>query len=187
MKTFFSDFSALLGTVIGLLIATFMLYFPYAWCSRRGEVEEVYGLRWFMNRKAWNDTILATLLTLVPLTFVSFYWPRAWGRGGPFRHDPWTALNMLGGGLAAAFIEETFYRGWLQTLLARRWGPWMAIPFTSLLFALSHLFVAPGWLRVATFFPGLVMGALRYRNGSVLPAIVYHGVCNVWAVWWAPR
>ena len=56
----------------------------------------------------------------------------------------------------------------------------------TLCFALSHLIVLTGWLRVATFFPGLIMGLLRYRNGSVLPSILYHALCNVWAVWWAP-
>ena len=184
MKIALSD---IFFAAVGFLVAVVMLYLPYAWCARRKESEDDYGLRWFMRRGAWRDTLLATVLTLVPLTFASFYWPPAWGRGGPFRPALWPALNMLGGGLAAAFIEETFYRGWLQTLCVRRWGPWVAIPATSLLFALSHLVVATGWLRVATFFPGLVMGALRHRNGSVLPAIIYHAVCNVWAVWWAPR
>ncbi|MDR1379181.1 MAG: CPBP family intramembrane metalloprotease [Synergistaceae bacterium] len=177
----------LLGVAVGFAVAVFMLYFPYTWCKRRGESEEAYGLRWVMGQKAWRDTIFATLLTLLPLTFISFYWPSDWGRGGPFHPDLWLTLDMLGGGLAAAFIEETFYRGWLQTLFTRRWGPWVAIPLVSLLFALSHLFVAPSWLRIATFFPGLVMGALRHRNGSILPAIIYHAVCNIWAVWWAPR
>lgn len=173
--------------LMGLGIGVFMLYFPYFWCRRRGEREEDYGLQWFMGEGAWRDTVWATVVTLVPLTVLSLYWPREWGGGAPFSPRFWSALNMLGGGLAAAFIEETFYRGWLQTLGTRRWGPWFSVPLTSLLFALSHLFVAPSWLRLATFFPGLVMGALRHRNGSVLPAIFYHAVCNVWAVWWAPR
>lgn len=177
---------SLAGLAIGLAVAAFMLYFPYIWCRRRCEQEEDYGLRWFMGRGAWRDTIGALVLTLVPLTFVSMHWPMKWGGPGPFHPAAWPAINMLGGGLAAAFIEETFYRGWLQTLWTRRWGPWIAIPLTSLLFAMSHLFVAPGLLRVATFFPGLLMGLLRYRNGSVLPSIVYHAICNVWAVWWAP-
>jgi membrane protease YdiL (CAAX protease family) len=182
-----TTFPELLRLAFGFFIAAFMLYFPYVWCKRRGESEEIYGLRWFMGPGAWRDTIAATLLTLVPLTFVSFYWPRAWGSGGPFHPRALTALNMLGGGIAASFIEETFYRGWMQTFCARKLGIGIALPLTSLLFALSHLFVAPSWLRVATFFPGLVMGLLRYRNGSVLPAIIYHAVCNVWAVWWMPR
>jgi membrane protease YdiL (CAAX protease family) len=179
--------SGLLRLLPGLIIAAFMLYFPYIWCKRRKESEEAYGLRWFMGPGAWRDTVTATLATLVPLTFVSFYWPSAWGAGGPFRPGALTALNLLGGGVAASFIEETFYRGWMQTLCIRKLGAWIAIPLVSLLFALSHLFVAPSWLRVATFFPGLVMGLLRHRGGSVLPAIIYHAVCNVWAVWWMPR
>lgn len=175
------------GTIIGLIIGAFMLYFPYVWCKRRSESEEVYGLKWFMTVVAWRDTLFATLFTLIPLTFVSLHWPWQWGGPGPYSPSFAVALNMLGGGLAAAFIEETFYRGWLQTLGTQKWGPWVSIPAISLLFALSHLFVAPGWIRLATFFPGLVMGLLRHRNGSVLPAIIYHAICNVWAVWWAPR
>jgi membrane protease YdiL (CAAX protease family) len=179
--------SGALRLILGLFIAAFMLYFPYIWCKRRNESEEAYGLRWFMGRGAWRDTAAATLATLIPLTFVSYYWPSAWGTGGPFHPGAMTALNLLGGGIAASFIEETFYRGWMQTLCARKLGIGIALPLVSLVFALSHLFVAPSWLRVATFFPGLVMGLLRHRNGSVLPAIVYHAVCNIWAVWWMPR
>ena len=181
------SFSATVSAVAGLLAAAFMLYFPYIWCGRRGEPEEAYGLRWFMGEGAWEDALLLSAGTLVPLTVLSLYWPRFLGVGGPFCPGLWDALNMLGGGLAAAFIEETFYRGWLQTLFVRRWGPWVAVPLASLLFALSHLFVAPSWLRLATFFPGLVMGFLRHHHGSVLPAILYHAICNVWSVWWMPR
>jgi membrane protease YdiL (CAAX protease family) len=180
-------FAEVRGMAIGFVIAAFMLYFPYAWCKRRKEREEDYGLRYFMGKGAWRDMIVATIATLVPLTFVSLYWPHMWGQGGPFHPPLWAALNMMGGGLAAAFIEETFYRGWMQTLMIRKWGVWVTVPAVSLLFALSHLVVAPSWLRVATFFPGLIMGILRYRNGSILPSILYHAVCNVWAVWWAPR
>ena len=181
------DISAFLGMSAGLLVAAFMLYFPYIWCKRRNESEESYGLAWFMGYGAWRDTVAAILATLIPLTLVSLFWPQKWGGPGPFNPSAWRVLNMLGGGIAAAFIEETFYRGWLQTLWVRKWGAWVAIPLTSLLFALSHLFIAPSWLRVATFFPGLIMGVLRHRNGSILPSIIYHAVCNIWAVWWAPR
>ena len=173
--------------LLGLGIGAFMLYFPHIWSKRKGEPEEAWGLKLYMGPGAWRETIWATAATLIPLTFVSMHWPEQWGGPGPYHPSFRNALNMLGGGLAASFIEEAFYRGFLQTLWVRKWGPWVAIPLTSLLFALSHLFVAPSWLRVATFFPGLVMGLLRHRNGSILPAVVYHAVCNVWAVWWAPR
>lgn len=176
----------ILTAAAGLAAAALMLYFPYTWCRLRGEDERDFGLKWFMGRGAWRDVILALVLTLVPLTFVSMHWPVEWGGPGPRSLRPWQALDSLGGGVAAAFIEETFFRGWLQTLTVRRWGPWAGIPLATLAFALIHLVTLVGWLRVATFFPGLVMGWLRWRHGSVLPSILYHALCNVWAVWWAP-
>ena len=172
--------------LIGLAVATLLLYFPYVWCRFRRESERQWGLSWFMGPGAWRDVILALAVTLLPLTFVSMYWPPEWGQAGPHHPSFSQALNSLGGGVAAAFIEETFFRGWLQTLLVRRLGPWLGIFLASLCFALSHLVVLTGWLRVATFFPGLIMGLLRHRNGSVLPSILSPALCNVWAVWWAP-
>ena len=172
--------------LLSLAVAACMLYFPYVWCRLRGESERNWGLAWFMGPGAWRDVVVALLVTLVPLTFVSLHWPAQWGGPGPHHPSFWRALDNLGGGLAAAFIEETFFRGWLQTLLVRRLGSWRGLLLATLCFALSHLIVLTGWLRVATFFPGLVMGLLRLRNGSILPSIIYHAVCNVWAVWWAP-
>ena len=174
------------AALLGLAVAACMLYFPYIWCRLKGEREKDWGLAWFMGPGAWRDVIVALLVTLIPLTFVSLHWPVQWGGPGPHSPSFWRAIDSLGGGLAAAFIEETFFRGWLQTLLTRRLGPWRGLLLATLCFALSHLIVLTGWLRVATFFPGLVMGFLRLRNGSILPSIIFHAVCNVWAVWWAP-
>ena len=172
--------------LIGLLAAAFMLYFPYEWCRFRHEDERDYGLKWFMTRESKREVIIALLVTLIPLTFISLHWPYEWGGRG-FKHPSlWQAIDNLGGGIAAAFIEETFFRGWLQTILIRKTGIYFGIFLATLLFALSHLIVLTGWLRVATFFPGLVMAVLRHRGGSVMPSIIYHAVCNVWAVWFAP-
>ena len=175
-----------MSIVIGLAAASFMLYFPYEWCRRRGESERDFGLKWFLTRESKRDVIIALAVTLIPLTVITFYWPYEWGGRGLKHPGLWTALDQLGGGIAAAFIEETFYRGWLQTLLVRKAGVIVGILIATLLFALSHLVVLSGWLRVATFFPGLVMAVLRHRGGSVLPSIIYHALCNVWAVWLAP-
>ena len=174
------------SAVIGLVVAAFMLYFPYEWCKRRNESEEFYGLKWFLTKKSKRDVILALAFTLIPLTFITFHWPVEWGGRGLKHPSLLNALDGLGGGIAAAFIEETFFRGWLQTLTVKKFGVYVGIFIATLLFALSHLIVLTGWLRVATFFPGLIMGILRHRGGSVLPSIIYHAVCNVWAVWLAP-
>lgn len=174
------------SALTGLIAAAFMLYFPYEWCKRRHESEEIYGLKWFLTKESKRDVIIALLVTLIPLTIITFHWPVEWGGRGLKHPSLWNALDALGGGIAAAFIEETFFRGWLQTLTVKKFGLYLGIFIATLLFALSHLILLTGWLRVATFFPGLVMAVLRHRGGSVLPSIIYHAVCNVWAVWLAP-
>ncbi len=176
----------MLMQIIGLVIAAVLLYFPYVWCKFRHEDEKLYGLKWFLTPSSKRDLIFALVFTLAPLTFISIYWPPEWGRGGIHNPELLQALDMAGGGVAAAFIEETFFRGWLQTILARHLKIWLAIFLTALIFSLSHLILITGWLRVATFFPGLIMGILRHRGKSVLPGIIYHAICNIWAVWFAP-
>ena len=96
-----------LAALIGLAVGSFMLYFPYGWVRKKGEREEDWGLTWFMGPGAWRETLLALVLTLAPLTVVSLHWPQAWGGPGPHAPSFLRALNLLGGGLAAAFIEET--------------------------------------------------------------------------------
>lgn len=171
--------------VIGFIVASFMLYFPYIWCRRRNETEESYGLKWFLTRRAKIDVIIALAVTLIPLTVIVMYMPRSWG-GGLKTPSFWEAFNTLGGGIAAAFIEETFFRGWLQTLTVRKFGAFTGIIIATALFAAVHLIAVRKAVRLLTFFPGLIMALLRHRNGSVMPGIIYHAVCNVWAVWFSP-
>ena len=174
-----------MADLIGLAAAAFMLYFPYIWCNRKNEPEEDYGLKWFMTRRAKFDVAVALLVTLIPLTVIVMLLPRSWG-GGIKSPSFWETLNILGGGIAAAFIEETFFRGWLQTLAVRKLGLITGIIITTAIFASIHLIAVRKIIRLATFFPGLVMAVLRHRNGSVMPSIIYHAVCNVWAVWFSP-
>jgi len=173
-----------IASILSLLIAAIMLYFPYVWCWKKKENSEDYGLRWFMTKDAWRNVITLTIFTLIPLTPIVMNWP---GGHIPYRLGFSTVLELLGSGIAAAFIEETFFRGWVQTILSRKMGAFWGIIVTSFLFACTHLIISPSWVRFATFFPGLVMGWLRWRHGSVMPAILYHSFGNVWSVWFFPR
>ncbi|MBQ3446556.1 MAG: CPBP family intramembrane metalloprotease [Synergistaceae bacterium] len=175
----------ILANVIGLIAASFMLYFPYTWCRRRNESEESYGLKWFLTGRAKIDVAVALAVTLIPLTVIVMYLPADWG-GGLKTPSFWDAVNILGGGIAAAFIEETFFRGWLQTITVRKFGAVTGIIMATALFAAVHLIAVRKAIRLLTFFPGLIMALLRHRNGSVMPGIIYHAVCNVWAVWFSP-
>jgi len=105
-----------------------------------------------------------------------------------FRLPPdlaWQATLQL---LVVALPEELFYRGWLQTSLARlapgrgvrvlgaRLGSGFLL--TQALFAAGHLVRLQPW-RLGTFFPGLLFGWLRERTGGLAAPVVAHALSNL--------
>ena len=172
-----------MGSTAAFCIGVFLLYWPYLWCWYRREDPELYGLRWSADRRAVAETLVVTAAVLAVLTA-----SRLRGRGRSCRGGagcaPCSSSRLQG--LAAAVIEETFFRGWLQPVFARRLGPYAAIVAVNLIFAPVHLFAAPYWISLCTFFPGLVMGWLKYRHDSLLPPALFHFLGNVWAIWFFP-
>ncbi|MBT1155530.1 CPBP family intramembrane metalloprotease [Aminobacter anthyllidis] len=91
--------------------------------------------------------------------------------------------------VVAAAVEELVFRGVIQTRLAERWGPALAIGVTSVAFLVIHF---PGWVLLAAmpdattmasvFLIGLVCGWLRHRTGSLWPAIAAHAANNFGAL-----
>lgn len=123
---------------------------------------------------AWALTILVNRLSLGPRpTEMSF--------------RPWmTFLYFIVG---APIQEEIIFRGLLQTTLVRQFPATLSFFGTSLsyaaiivalLFGLIHLEVNP-MTAGAAFVLGLFSGELRYRSGSLLPAILVHAVFNAFA------
>lgn len=173
------------GMFGSLVAVAVMLYGPYLWAMARKEPIGEYGLAFRLERRALIEALLAAILTLVPLTVVVFMgWPgRTWPRELPFR----VVVAFASSGLVAAVSEEVFFRGWVQTLLARIFHPFFAVVAASALFALSHLVFRSDPFYLLTFFPGLVMGWLRLRHGDIAPAILYHLLGNLWAIWFFPH
>jgi membrane protease YdiL (CAAX protease family) len=105
-----------------------------------------------------------------------------------FRLPPDLPLLVAVQLLVVALPEELFYRGWLQTSLARAapgrgvtiLGARLGAGFlaTQALFALGHLVTLQPW-RVATFFPGLLFGWLRERTGGLAAPVVAHALSNL--------
>lgn len=81
-------------------------------------------------------------------------------------------------GVAPGICEEVLFRGYVQTGLSRRWGPWRGALVTAVLFGTMHLNFLQG--AFATLL-GLYLGLLTERTGSVIPAMVLHGMNNVLA------
>jgi membrane protease YdiL (CAAX protease family) len=166
-----------------LAIGAALLYWPYLWCWVRKENIEIYGLRWDFDPVAIFHTLLITAFVLILLTPVALLWP--WDTL-PHHRSLTAVLNMIASGLAAAIIEETFFRGWLQTMLRKKMSAVIAICIVNLIFAPIHLIASPSLISLATFFPGLIMGALKERYNNVLPSIMFHFLGNIWAIWFFP-
>jgi membrane protease YdiL (CAAX protease family) len=109
--------------------------------------------------------------------------PEAWSKAG----DLSRLLELPGGrgyafaaeaALLAPACEEIAFRGYLQTTLALRRRPAVAIGVAALLFATIHLDPVrfPGLLALGALF-----GWLAWRAGSIWPAIAAHVANNATA------
>lgn len=90
-----------------------------------------------------------------------------------------------------ALPEEFFWRGFVQGALIKKWPNerfllgipcGRAVLITNAFFALAHFMLGFAPLRLLTFFPGLIFSALVIREQSLLSAILFHALCNVFAV-----
>jgi sodium transport system permease protein len=85
---------------------------------------------------------------------------------------------LLLGAVVPAICEEALFRGLIFGAL-RGMGAGWALLLSSLLFGLAHGSV---YRLLPTFTLGMVMGLLRWRSGSLLPSMVFHGLHNGLAV-----
>lgn len=81
--------------------------------------------------------------------------------------------------IAAPFFEELFFRGFIYAgLSGSATGPVGAIFITSLLWAVIH--GQYDLYEISTiFFMGLILGAARWKSGSVLLPMGLHAFCNL--------
>ncbi|MEO0459824.1 MAG: CPBP family intramembrane glutamic endopeptidase [Myxococcota bacterium] len=95
-----------------------------------------------------------------------------------------SATHLIG----VALPEETFYRGYLQPRLESKSPPtrrFFGVPIgraavlCTFLFALGHVLGEWNPLRMGPFLPGLVFAWQRNASSSVLGAILFHGLCNI--------
>lgn len=87
--------------------------------------------------------------------------------------DLFAAVLVIGP--IAGSVEEIFFRGYMQTALARAWRPAVAVVVTAAAFALMHL----DWVHTPLALAiGLWLGVATERTGSALPAVAAHVINN---------
>jgi membrane protease YdiL (CAAX protease family) len=173
-----------IADAVAAIAGVCLVYTPFFWCRIRGEKPENYGLSWKLSRKGVYECAAVTFCVLAVLTVAAVNWP---GENLPRRVAALNAVGIAINGVAAAVIEEIFFRGWVQPLFKKKFSAIASIAFTGVIFALSHMFVAYAPFMVAVFFPGCVMGFLRERHGNISTCTIFHAVCNLWAIWFVPH
>ncbi|MDP3234894.1 MAG: ABC transporter permease subunit/CPBP intramembrane protease [Myxococcales bacterium] len=86
---------------------------------------------------------------------------------------------LLGVAVTPAICEELFFRGVMLSGL-RRLGLWPAVLISSLLFGFAHASI---YRMLPTLALGLMLAALAWRSGSILPSMIVHAMNNGLIVW----
>jgi hypothetical protein len=93
---------------------------------------------------------------------------------------PWTRLvaGLLIVSLWVPLAEEVVFRGWLFKALQRtRPGIWLALPVTTLIFAMMHSFYSPGGVLVIALL-GALLGWLRWKYDQLILCVAAHALYN---------
>ena len=130
--------------------------------------------------RGWRWLLVAVLAILVPFAALK----RADVLPGSLGGAPLDIEDALFQLLLVVLPEEVFFRGYVQSRLGKApAGRVYRILFTAGLFALAHVVVEAGWIRVAVFLPGVVMGWLRERTGGLLAPAGFHWLANLTWAW----
>jgi membrane protease YdiL (CAAX protease family) len=151
---------------------------------------------WFDRKKIWGDIgwgLLTTFVvyfvigtSVIALAVVGLM-PQPPdvepGELPPLHLAPvYVALYLFFGFAVRAFQEETIFRGFLQPILAEKYGKWRGNLFQAAVFSIAHIGLEPlhslaGFLLplLLRFGAGLVSGWLTMKRGTVLAAGVFHG------------
>jgi uncharacterized protein len=89
------------------------------------------------------------------------------------------AVMIMLAGLVVPFAEEVFFRGVLLDWLSWRYGGWVGIVVSSVVFGVLH--VNPGSI-VSISILGLLCAIAAYKTGSVWTAVAIHAGNNIVAV-----
>jgi membrane protease YdiL (CAAX protease family) len=89
---------------------------------------------------------------------------------------PWRLLlAVVAIGIAPGIAEEGFFRGFMLTRLAARWGRWPAIVVTAAAFGLLHMDPVQGSIA---FVGGLFLGWVVERFEGLRPGVAAHTFNN---------
>jgi len=126
-------------------------------------------------------TLLLASLVVFPATYLTT-WLIAWAgislpltSARPSDYAAWIAYQFF----YVAVAEEVFFRGYLLTSLQALFGGGAAIVVSAACFAAAHVVLQGQITAALTFLPGLILGWLFVRTGTLLAPMLFHGMANV--------
>lgn len=150
--------------------------------ARRGlPVRDYLGAR-TLSRAEWVRWLALTLLFVIIMDGVT--WLSGRSLIPDFLRETYTTAGVtplfwLAVAVAAPVSEELFFRGFIfRGLSESRVGPWGAIVFSALVWALIHTQYELFYVAMI-FVGGLFIGYARWHSGSVLLACVIHATWNL--------
>lgn len=176
------------GTLTGLTIAIVLMVGLYFIALRPQKLSwgEV-GIKKFPAKYWWK--ILIWLLITVVLSIAGLVLTSALGNSidnskteSLQQNINWFTIliGIISAGIISPIYEEIFYRGfiyrWIRVRLGVKWG----ILLSSLIFTIAH-FPTLNAMPV-NFITGVMFAWAYEKTGSVIPAMIIHGVFNTIAV-----
>ncbi len=89
---------------------------------------------------------------------------------------PWAVAVFVIVVFIAPLCEEIIFRGLLWGAVDRRWGQWVALVVTTVVFALAHLEFTRATLLAVVAIP---IALARLYSGGLLASVVAHQVTNL--------
>jgi membrane protease YdiL (CAAX protease family) len=86
---------------------------------------------------------------------------------------------FTGAVLAAAFVEESIIRGFLQLSLEKHQDVTRAVIYASLAWTIIHGVV---YWAIQIFLLGIILGLLAWRSNSIVPSFIGHAINNAAAL-----
>jgi membrane protease YdiL (CAAX protease family) len=88
-------------------------------------------------------------------------------------------ILVCGAVLAAAFVEESIIRGFLQKSLEKYQDVTRAVIYASLAWTIIHGVL---YWAIQIFLLGIILGLLAWRSNSIVPSAIGHGINNAAAL-----
>ncbi|WP_152354495.1 CPBP family intramembrane glutamic endopeptidase [Brachybacterium subflavum] len=174
-----------LGGIIGLLVSGVMglIAFGAAWALRIRSAA-AFGFRRASPRQLLAGAGLGLLAAIIGSALSIGYVvlsgdmqaPQSSYQAASMGGALSLALTLVGGSIITPIGEESLFRGVIANALLARYGAWVGVLASMIVFALFH---GINTVLPSAFMVGLFAALLFRRTGSIWPGVVLHGTNNL--------